>query len=114
MKIKKQKWGVLSDGTKVHLYTVSNDNMSFSCTDYGCTITSIIVKDKNGNPVTPFSIRYMTASSSFTFSFYPDIRGEEGALVRLEETREVGVIEVVQHASHDAHAEVEGGEDRDP
>ena len=49
MKIKKQKWGVLSDGTKVHLYTVSNDSMSFSCTDYGCTITSIVVKDKKGN-----------------------------------------------------------------
>ena len=48
MKIKKQKWGVLSDGTKVHLYTVSNGQMSFSCTDYGCTITSIVVKDKNG------------------------------------------------------------------
>ena len=48
MKIKKQKWGVLADGTKVHLYTISNDNMSFSCTDYGCTITSIVVKDKFG------------------------------------------------------------------
>ncbi len=47
MKIKKQKWGVLSDGSKVHLYTVSNNEMSFSCTDYGCTITSIVVKDKN-------------------------------------------------------------------
>ena len=48
MEIKKQKWGVLSDGTKVHLYTVSNGNMSFSCTDYGCTITSIVINGKNG------------------------------------------------------------------
>ena len=48
MEIKKQKWGVLSDGTKVHLYTISNGNMSFSCTDYGCTITSIVLNGKNG------------------------------------------------------------------
>jgi len=49
MKIKKQKWGVLCDGTKVHLYTVSNGNMSFSCTDYGCTITSIILNNNDGS-----------------------------------------------------------------
>ena len=48
MEIKKQKWGILSDGTKVHLYTVSNGNMSFSCTDYGCTITSIVLNGKDG------------------------------------------------------------------
>jgi len=48
MEIKKQKWGILADGTKVHLYTVSNGNMSFSCTDYGCTITSIVLNGANG------------------------------------------------------------------
>ena len=48
MEIKKQKWGILSDGTKVHLYKVSNGNMSFSCTDYGCTITSIVLNGKDG------------------------------------------------------------------
>ena len=48
MEIKKQKYGLLSDGTKVHLYTITNDNMSFSCTDYGCTITSIVLNNKNG------------------------------------------------------------------
>ena len=47
MKVKKQKFGVLADGTKVNIYTVKNDNMSFSCTDYGCTLTSIILKDEN-------------------------------------------------------------------
>ncbi|MCR4953489.1 MAG: galactose mutarotase [Treponema sp.] len=49
MKVKKQKFGVLSDGTKVHLYTVSNGNMSFSCTDYGCTLTSIVLKNIDGS-----------------------------------------------------------------
>ena len=48
MKVKKQKFGVLCDGTKVHLYTVSNNRMSFSCTDYGCTLTSIVLTGKKG------------------------------------------------------------------
>ena len=48
MKISKQKFGILSDGTKVHLYTVRNDSMSFSCTDYGCTLTSIVLNNENG------------------------------------------------------------------
>lgn len=43
MNVKKQKFAVLSSGEKVHLYTVSNDTMSFSVTNYGCIITSIIV-----------------------------------------------------------------------
>lgn len=49
MKVTKQKFGVLSDGTKVNLYTVKNGNMSFSCTDYGCTLTSIVLKNKDGS-----------------------------------------------------------------
>ena len=48
MKVKKQKFGMLSDGTKIHLYTVSNNDMSFSCTDYGCTITSVVLQNENG------------------------------------------------------------------
>jgi aldose 1-epimerase len=46
MKVKKQNYGTLSDGTKATLYTVSNAKMSFSVTDYGCTITSILLPDK--------------------------------------------------------------------
>lgn len=49
MKVNKQKFGVLCDGTKVHLYTVSNDNMSFSCMNMGCTITSIVLNNKDGS-----------------------------------------------------------------
>lgn len=48
MKIEKAKFGTLCDGTKVNLYTISNGKMSFSCTDYGCTLTSIVLKNKNG------------------------------------------------------------------
>ena len=56
MKVSKQKFGMLSDGTKVNLYTVKNSKMSFSCTDYGCTITSIILNGKDGIEVSASSI----------------------------------------------------------
>lgn len=49
MKVSKQKFGVLSDGRKVTLFTVKNDNMSFSCTDYGCTLTSIVLNNLDGS-----------------------------------------------------------------
>lgn len=48
MGVKKCRFGVLSDGTKVKLYTIDNGAMSFSVTDYGCIVTSIKVPDKNG------------------------------------------------------------------
>lgn len=44
--VKKRKFGVLSDGTKVNLYTVSNGELTFSASDYGATLTSIIVPSK--------------------------------------------------------------------
>lgn len=49
MKVEKQKFGMLSDGTKVNLFTIKNDNMSVSCTDYGCTLTSIVLNNKDGS-----------------------------------------------------------------
>ncbi len=48
MKIKKRLFGVLSNGQKVSLYTVSNNRMSFSVTNYGCNITSILVPSASG------------------------------------------------------------------
>ncbi|MCI5523894.1 MAG: galactose mutarotase [Spirochaetales bacterium] len=50
LKFKKSRYGTLSDGTKVHLFTISNGKMSFSATDFGCTITSILLPNKNGIP----------------------------------------------------------------
>ena len=38
--------------------------------------------DENGNQITPFSLRYIKASALFTFSYYPDLPEDEGALVR--------------------------------
>lgn len=46
LKIVKNRFGLLSDGTKVHLYTLSNGKMSVSVCDYGCIITSIVIPDK--------------------------------------------------------------------
>lgn len=48
MKIKKRSFGVLSSGQKASLYTISNCEMSFSVTNFGCTITSIIVPSPKG------------------------------------------------------------------
>ena len=48
MKVDKSKFGLLSDGSKVTLFTVNNGEVQFSCTDYGCIITSIILTDKKG------------------------------------------------------------------
>jgi len=48
MKIKKRPFGVLSSGQKVSLFTISNKKMSFSVTNYGCTITSIMVPGNDG------------------------------------------------------------------
>ena len=48
MKIKKKTFGVLSSGQKVSLYTISNKQMSFSVTNYGCCITSIMLPSEQG------------------------------------------------------------------
>ncbi len=49
MTIKKQSFGVLSDGTALSLYTVDNGAMCFSCTDYGATVTSVMIPDSKGH-----------------------------------------------------------------
>jgi aldose 1-epimerase len=48
MKIKERLFGVLSGGEKVRLFTISNSDMSFSVTNFGCTITSIILPSSSG------------------------------------------------------------------
>ena len=40
------------DGKKANLYTLRNANgMTVGITDYGATVTSVVVPDRNGNPV---------------------------------------------------------------
>lgn len=52
MKISKRPFGVLSDGTKVSCWTLTSESgHSAEILDYGVTIRSITVPDKNGNPV---------------------------------------------------------------
>lgn len=68
MKITKQKFGLLSDGTKIHLYTIKNDNMSFSCTEYGCTLTSIVLNGKN-NTKTDVLLGYSTLEGYLNSKF---------------------------------------------
>jgi aldose 1-epimerase len=51
MNVTKEVFGKTGDGTEVYLYTLTNDNgMTVKITNYGAIITSIITKDKEGNP----------------------------------------------------------------
>lgn len=58
MKVEKKCFGTLSDGESVSLFTVGNGKMSFSVTDYGCTITSIILG--NGGDKVDVALGYST------------------------------------------------------
>lgn len=48
MSIIKNSFGILKDGREAFLYTLSNNNIQCSITNYGACITSLKVKDKNG------------------------------------------------------------------
>lgn len=48
MFITKERFGTLCDGSKVSLYKISNKNMSVCVTDYGCTLTSILLPNGKG------------------------------------------------------------------
>ena len=48
MDVKVSDFGVLADGTEAYLYSFSNGQMSFSATNFGCVITSIIIPSKIG------------------------------------------------------------------
>lgn len=45
-----QSWGTLPDGTPVHRYLIQKDGVTARILDYGATIQSLIVNDKNGKP----------------------------------------------------------------
>jgi aldose 1-epimerase len=48
MLIKEAAFGLFSNGEEARLYTVSNKDMAFSVTDYGCLVTSIILPSHTG------------------------------------------------------------------
>lgn len=64
MKIEKKPFGTLSDGSCVSLFTVSNGKMSFSATDYGCTITSIVLG--SGDSAVDVALGYSTLDGYVT------------------------------------------------
>lgn len=50
MSVEKKPFGTLSDGKEVSLYTITNEGgESISVTDYGASVTSILVHDRDGN-----------------------------------------------------------------
>ena len=58
--IKKALFGVLSNGKEVYVYTISNGKMSFSVTDFGCTITSILLPKKGNQGFDDVVLGYST------------------------------------------------------
>jgi aldose 1-epimerase len=48
IQVSKKLFGVLSDGSEINLYTLSNGDITVSASDYGCLLTSIMVPKKNG------------------------------------------------------------------
>jgi len=48
MKIEKKTFGVLSNGKKVKIWTLSAGDLKFSLTDFGATWTSLIVPSRDG------------------------------------------------------------------
>lgn len=52
MTISKRVFGTLGDGTQIFCWTMINENgLKAEILDYGATVRSIVVPDKNGNPV---------------------------------------------------------------
>ena len=50
--VKSKEFGITENDRKVSAYTISNNGgMSVTILDYGATIQSIVVPDRNGNPV---------------------------------------------------------------
>jgi aldose 1-epimerase len=49
MEIKERKFGVLSNGKKVRLYTLSAGDLTLSLTNYGAAWTSLILPSRNGS-----------------------------------------------------------------
>ncbi|MBE6787941.1 MAG: galactose mutarotase [Ruminococcaceae bacterium] len=50
MSISKKLFGKMPCGKEVYCWTITNGNMSADIIDYGATLRSLIVPDKNGNP----------------------------------------------------------------
>lgn len=50
----KKYYGKTTDGQDVYLYTIENDNIVLSVTDYGATLVSCVVKSVNKDVVTGF------------------------------------------------------------
>ena len=52
MTITNRPYGTMDDGTAVTCWTLTNDaGMTAEIIDYGATVRSIVVPDKNGKPV---------------------------------------------------------------
>ncbi len=51
MTVTKKHFGILPDGSAVHLYTLKSETAEVGILDYGATLRSIVVPDRDGSPV---------------------------------------------------------------
>lgn len=66
----KSEFGVLKDGRKAYLYSIENSKIKMSVTDYGASLVSLIIKEKNRDVIQGFTqvsgyqdeVRYMGAT----------------------------------------------------
>lgn len=49
MKVTKTHYGTLSDGSKANLFVIENKQMKVCVTDFGCTLTGILLPNKQGS-----------------------------------------------------------------
>ena len=57
MRITKREFGITKDGIKVHEFKIENKIGEYvTVLDYGCTLTSINVLDKNENLITLYLV----------------------------------------------------------
>lgn len=74
--MKKSLFGTLYDGRKVYLWTIENGNATFSVTNYGASITSLVIKGKNyGKSGTDVVLGYPT------FTGYANNLSSRGAII---------------------------------
>ncbi|MBQ1972218.1 MAG: galactose mutarotase, partial [Treponema sp.] len=62
MKTKKQYFGTIYSGQKATLFTVATKNITLKATNYGATITSLILKDSS-NKETDIVLGFETLDS---------------------------------------------------
>ena len=76
MEIKKEKFGVLKDGTKIDLYVLKNKNgMTAKITNYGANLTELHVPDRQGSDADVDVYKRQAFAEGETSDMYIEVNG---------------------------------------